>query len=123
MLSVNSLDVPLKISLCCFAISIPSLTAVFLSIKGKGEIMVDTPHRLLTFLWTIGNLTSLFGILRAIFPLRYLCGRNLYRRLTDRDRGMGSTLGDPSEIPYLVNQLYYPPTFPLVKTDRSGHSN
>ncbi len=74
MLSVTTLDVPLRISLCSFAISIPSLTAVFLSFKERGPAAAGRSSRLLTFLWTIGNIASLIGISGLFFHFAVYAG-------------------------------------------------
>jgi hypothetical protein len=70
MLSVQSLDVPLKVSLYSFAVSVPSLSAVFLALRDQGslgrmgiaESRFATLHEVLLFIGYLGSVIGISGL-------------------------------------------------------------
>jgi hypothetical protein len=75
MLSVNSLDVPLKISVYSFAITIPALSAVFINTVVEdyyGGSRVRMP--LLVIVTTIGYLAGLIGVAALFFHFAKYAG-------------------------------------------------
>jgi len=75
MLSLNVLDLPLKVSICSFAISIPLLSAVFISaiVETSFDFSVDKPF-LLKAVALGGYLASLIGVPALFFHFAIYAG-------------------------------------------------
>ena len=77
MLSLQSLDVPLIVSVYSFAVSIPSLSAVFLCMMEEAKFGVTTHERISTvmaILLAAGNLGTLIGISALFFHFATYAG-------------------------------------------------
>jgi hypothetical protein len=78
MLSVPSLDVPLKVSLYSFAISIPFLTVAFLCARIETGVDFRSNHPLVSLAFGscvgFGNLSSLAGISALFFHFMNYAG-------------------------------------------------
>jgi hypothetical protein len=75
MLSLNGLDLPLKVSVFSFAISIPLLSAVFISavVRSAFEYVTDKPL-LLRSISLVGYLASLTGVSALFFHFALYAG-------------------------------------------------
>ena len=74
MLSVSSLDVPLKVSIYGFAVSVPSLTAVVLCLIDEARHGIAIYRTSLLWLVVIGNLASFAGISGLFFHFSSYAG-------------------------------------------------
>ncbi|HET6979068.1 MAG TPA: hypothetical protein VFI24_22230 [Pyrinomonadaceae bacterium] len=74
MLGVSSLDVTLRISLCSFAVSIPSLTALFICTMLEDFYEFSTTNAFLRTVTVIGYLSTLIGISGLFCHFAYYAG-------------------------------------------------
>ena len=74
MLSVNSLDVPLKVSVCSFAFSIPALSTVLICALVDDTYAVFHSKRYLKTVNTIGYVAALIGVGALFFHFAVYAG-------------------------------------------------
>lgn len=78
MLSVNSLDAPLKVSVWSFAFSIPSLSVMFMCSITESQFGFTTNKKIYAWalgdLWYFGHLASFVGISGLFFHFSIIAG-------------------------------------------------